>query len=365
MMGLTIQRVLFVALLAAAIADVANAHPKSGIPSAGSTDPQSAIRTPKSLTELLTLEGDISPIHDPAIIREGATYYVFASNRFQGKHVPIFCSQDLRQWRFCGNVFDKVPDWALEEVPGARGIWAPDIAHVDGKFLLYYSVSTFGSNRSVIGLITNKTLDPNSPDYRWVDEGRVVGSTREDDWNAIDANLVIDGDGVMWLAFGSFWGGIKMRRLDRTTGKLSTTDGTLYTLAGRRPLEPPAIEAPFIVRNGKYYYLFVSFDFCCRGKDSTYKIMVGRSKKITGPYKDNTGKKMLEGGGTLLVGGTAGWPGAGHQAVLVDSNANLLVFHAYNGATGRPTLQISTMIWKKGWPRAASLPEVATTTQSR
>jgi arabinan endo-1,5-alpha-L-arabinosidase len=323
----------------------------------------SSVASKKTQPEMLTLDGDISPIHDPAIIRERDTYYVFASNRFQQKLVPMFCSPDLRRWKFCGNVFEAVPEWALKEVPGARGIWAPDIARVRGEYRLYYSVSTFGSNHSVIGLVTNKTLDPTSRDYRWVDQGKVVGSTREDDWNAIDANMVVDAEGNHWLAWGSFWGGIKMRRLDAETGKLLSKDTTLYSLASRRPLQPPAVEAPFIVRKGKYYYLFVSFDICCRGKESTYKIMVGRSEKITGPYLGRDGKPMMEGGGTLLVAGTDAWRGPGHHAVLLESKYDYLVFHAYHGVTGRQTLQISTMVWEQGWPRAAALPVALPTSE--
>ena len=208
----------------------------------------------------------------------------------------------------------------------------------------------------MIGLITNRTLDPTSADYRWVDQGKVVGSTPEDDWNAIDPNLARDERGSPWLVWGSFWGGIKMRRIDPQTGKLSAADPTLYALASRRPLTPPSIEAPFIVRKGKQFYLFVSFDMCCRGKDSTYKTMVGRAKRITGPYIDKDGRPMMEGGGSLVVEGTGAWRGAGHVAVLFDSDADLLVFHAYDGTTGRPALQISTLTWEDGWPRAGRLP---------
>ncbi|HKX27908.1 MAG TPA: arabinan endo-1,5-alpha-L-arabinosidase [Blastocatellia bacterium] len=307
-------------------------------------------------SEVLKLEGDLSPIHDPTIIREGDTWYVFATNRFAQKLVPIFCSRDLRSWKFCGNVFEAVPEWALKEIPGARGIWAPDISYVRGQYRLYYAVSTFGSNHSVIGLITNKTLDPNSPDYRWVDEGKVIGSTREDDWNAIDANLSVDAQGDHWLSLGSFWGGLKLRRIDPETGKLSAKDPTLYSIASRRPLQPPAIEAPAIVQHDGSYYLFASIDLCCRGKESTYKIVVGRSRKITGPYLDRDGKPMMEGGGTLLMEGSPLWRGPGGQSVLADPQGDLLVFHAYHGMTGRPALQISTLVWKEGWPRAGLLP---------
>lgn len=317
---------------------------------------QSSSQSQQTQPEVLKVDGDVSPIHDPSIIRQGDTYYVFATNRFAGKLVPIFCSQDLHHWKFCSHVFDAVPEWALKEIPEARGIWAPDISYVNGKYLLYYAVSSFGNNHSVIGLITNQTLDPDSSDYRWVDQGLVIRSVRKDDWNAIDPNLIVDANGDMWLAFGSFWSGIKMRRLDPKTGKLSREDPTLYSLASRRPLEPPAIEAPFIVRHEKYYYLFVSFDFCCRGKESSYKIMVGRSNKIVGPYLDRNGKGLVAGGGTLLMSGSNAWRGPGGQSILLASPLDLLVFHGYNSTTGKPALQISTIVWDNGWPRAGVLP---------
>ena len=308
--------------------------------------------------EVLALEGDLSPIHDPAMVKDGDTYYVFATNRYQQKDVPMFCSQDLHHWKFCGNVFDGVPAWALKEIPGARGIWAPDVKFVRGEFRLYYAVSTFGSNQSVIGLITNKTLNPASPDYKWVDQRLVFASTKQDDFNAIDANLAVDANGGMWMSFGSFWSGIKMRKIDPATGKLDASDSTLYSLASRpRTAEAKAeIEAPFIVRHDNFYYLFVSFDRCCRGANSTYKTMVGRSDKITGPYVDKTGKPMMEGGGTLLLEGNERWKGPGGQSVLQDPKGDMLVFHAYDGTTGRSFLQISTMAWENGWPRVGALP---------
>ena len=199
-------------------------------------------------------------------------------------------------------------------------IWALPINNVGGEFRLYYSVSTFGSNQSVIGLTTNKTLNPSSPDYKWIDQGLVFASTKQDDFNAIDPNLAVDANGDMWMSFGSFWSGIKMRKLDVRTGKLSSDDTALYSLASRpRTAELKAeIEAPFIVRNGNYYYLFVSYDRCCRGAQSTYKIMVGRSDKITGPYLDKTGKPMMDGGATLLLEGN-GQQGPLRARIKIDT----------------------------------------------
>jgi arabinan endo-1,5-alpha-L-arabinosidase len=296
------------------------------------------------------LEGDIRQVHDPTIIKEADTYYVFSTRA----GIAIRCSKDLIHWRLCGDVFAHLPEWAVKDVPGLRGLWAPDVSYFSGKFHLYYSVSTFGSNRSSIGLATNQTLDPGSENYRWVDQGKVMGSNPMDDWNAIDPNVAFDEKDQPWLAFGSFWGGIKLRRLDLATGKLSSQDPSLYSLA-RRP-SPGAIEAPFIIRRNGYYYLFVSFDLCCRGKDSTYNIRVGRARRIAGPYIDRSGKLMMDGGGTLVLSGAGRWAGPGHCAVLHEKDNDRLVYHAYDTEwRGVPTLRIATLQWDSaGWPTVSN-----------
>ena len=233
------------------------------------------------------LQGDIRHVHDPTVIKEGDTFYLFSTRA----GISVRCSTDLVRWRLCGDVFGHLPQWAVEDVPGLRGLWAPDVSYFNGRYHLYYSASTFGKNRSSIGLATNRTLDSSSERYRWEDQGKVISSTSTDDWNAIDPNIVLDEQGQPWLSFGSFWGGIKLRRIDPATGKLSAADETLYSLASRpRSKElPGAVEAPVIFRKNGYYYLFVSFDFCCRGEKSTYHIRVGRSRRVTGPYTDRSG----------------------------------------------------------------------------
>lgn len=297
----------------------------------------------------LELDGNIRRVHDPAIIKEGDTYYLFST----GAGIPVRHSTDLVNWRlsFPPRVFPRIPDWAREMIPNQNDFWAPDISYFNDKFHLYYSVSTFGSNRSVIGLATNVTLDPQSDDFEWVDQGLVIESVRSDDYNCIDPNVILDEDGVPWLAFGSHWSGIKMRRLDYETGKLSSEDETLYSLASRR-IHPRAIEAPFIIRKGDFYYLFVSFDACCQGANSTYNVRVGRSESVTGPYVDRDGVDMMNDGGTQVTFPTERWRGPGHNSVLQENGVDYLVYHAYDADNqGVFTLRIDPIVWDAdGWP---------------
>lgn len=341
--------------------------------------------TPQSLE----LSGEFAGTHDPSIGVDHGTYYVFATGaayppRPAGTspeaptagggqprptaigQFPLRCSPDLHQWTRCGHVFNTVPAWIQEMSPKTRDLWAPDISFFDGLYHLYYSFSVFGKNTSGIALATNETLDSTSPRSKWVDRGLVLRSTAQDDFNAIDPNLILDEKGEAWLAFGSFWTGIKMRHLDRKTGLLSTKDTRLYSLAARtktatsgaprNPDLPPdseAIEAPFIFPHGGFYYLFVSWDLCCRGLKSTYRTMVGRSKNVTGPYVDRDGRPMLEGGGSAVVSANGKWLGPGGESLLHLADKDIMVFHAYSAVDGRPALHISTVGWKDGWPSAS------------
>jgi arabinan endo-1,5-alpha-L-arabinosidase len=339
--------------------------------------------------QALALSGEYAGTHDPSIAFDHGTYYVFATGAVhpEGPVAPpappgpgakpvtrpataqlpqfqIRCSKDLHAWKLCGAVFPKIPEWIQQLSPKTEELWAPDISFFDGLYHLYYAFSAFGLNTSGIALATNETLDPASPKYKWVDRGLVLKSLATDDFNAIDPNLVLDAKGEAWLAFGSFWKGIMMRHLDRATGLLSKTDPKIYPLASRyagplmqprNPNLPPdaeAVEAPFVFQHGEYYYLFVSFDLCCRGLKSTYRTMVGRSKSVTGPYLDRAGRPMLEGGSPLLSA-NGKWLGPGGESLFRHDGADYIVFHAYSATDGHPALHISTMAWKDGWPEAA------------
>jgi arabinan endo-1,5-alpha-L-arabinosidase len=291
----------------------------------------------------LALSGNLGT-HDPSIIAAGGRYYIFQT----GRGIPGKTSSNLTTWQAAAAVFASNPAWVATQVPGATDIWAPDISNFGGQFHLYYAVSTFGSNQSCIGHATRAALDGGAA---WTDLGSVVCSNAtatSDNWNAIDPNVALDQEGTPWLVFGSFWGGIKMVKL---TAAGARADTTLYALAAR-PSAGGAIEAPYIVRRCGYYYLFASFDLCCKGVDSTYKIAVGRSTAITGPYADKAGTAMMQGGGTIIVQGGTRWKGPGHNAVLFDGGKAYNVYHSYDAnANGNPTLRISDLAWDTdGWP---------------
>jgi arabinan endo-1,5-alpha-L-arabinosidase len=295
-------------------------------------------------------------VHDPVMARDGDTYYVFST----GPGITIYASENLREWRWIGRAFDGEPEWARSVAAEFRGhLWAPDIFAKDGKFYLYYSVSAFGKNTSGIGVTVNDTLDPSSPDYEWVDQGVVLQSVpNRDHWNAIDPAIIEDENGTSWMSFGSFWEGIKLVRLDDSLVRLAEPQ-EWHSLA-KRPRDPAAadadpgdgaIEAPYIMRKDGWYYLFVSFDKCCRGMDSTYRIMVGRSQSVTGPYVDKDGKPMLEGGGSLVLEGDDDWVALGHNAAYTMDGRDWLVFHAYETAdNAKQKLRILPIEWEQGWP---------------
>jgi len=234
---------------------------------------------------------------------------------------------------------------------------------------LYYSVSAFGKNTSCIGLATNKTLNPLDPEFKWVDQGKVIQSVPgKTNWNAIDPNLIVNEKGVPYLCFGSFWDGIKLVKLKPDAKSVAENPENIPTIASRKTdsksANPPAvddnpidaggnaIEAPFIFKKNKYYYLFASIDYCCKGINSTYKMIVGRSEKVTGPYVDQSGKPMSKGGGTILLQGDDNWHGVGHNAVVSFDGIDYLVFHGYDAHDdGKPKLRIEKLDWNKdGWP---------------
>lgn len=308
--------------------------------------------------------GDVTTdpgVRDPCMAKEGDTYYTY----FTGGGIQVWSSKDMKTWTKLPSVFSVAPAWVAQKLPSFKGIsfWAPDLSYHNGQWYLYYATSIFGKNTSVIGVATNKTLDPKSKDYKWVDGGMVMQSvTGRDDWNAIDPNLAIDENGTPWLTFGSHWNGLKMVKLNPDL-KTVAEPQEWYTVASRprdykyNDAEPGngEIEAPFVFRKGDYYYLFVSWDGCCMGPKSTYNIRVGRSKTITGPYLDKDGVDMAKGGGTLVLGGDPGpektFYARGHNSVEAFDGVDYIAYHAYTTTYER--LGINKLNWVDGWPVVA------------
>jgi arabinan endo-1,5-alpha-L-arabinosidase len=299
-------------------------------------------------------EGFTQRVHDPVIAHDGGMYYVFHT----GNRIPFVCSPDMKTWEFCGRVFEQDPEWTHEINPELVDIWAPDISFFNKQWHLYYAVSTFGSQNSAIGLATNTTLDPKSPDYAWKDQGLVLRSKPGDKWNAIDPNLVLDENGQPWLVWGSFWQGIWMHKVDAASGMLDKADNEYHHLADRStgPGSTTAIEAPFIVRHDNQWFLFASFDQCCQGVKSTYNVRVGRSSSLQGPYIDKDGVDMLKGGGTLILSAYGQWKGPGHNGMLIENGIYWMVYHAYDAdQVGIPKLRIESISWDEaGWPNLGS-----------
>jgi arabinan endo-1,5-alpha-L-arabinosidase len=306
-----------------------------------------------------SLTGDTQPVHDPSIIRQGSIWYAFTTDVFglpPGNYLPIRCSQDKISWTACGSIFPAaIPAWVVAKIPGISGLWAPDISRFNGLYHVYYAGSRLGSQQSVIGLVTNVTLDPADPNYKWVDQGEVIESNPGDDFNAIDPNILIDTDGTVWMTYGSYWTGIKQRQIDPATGMLLAAKTTRYNLATRPGVPNNPIEGASLVHQGSYYYLFVSIDYCCNADIATdnYKEAVGRAASAHGPFYDENGTPMMNGGGTVLLQSNGTWnaPGGGTAYLDPASGDSVIVFHALNmPQNGALYLWLKNLTWVNGWP---------------
>ncbi|WP_346858253.1 arabinan endo-1,5-alpha-L-arabinosidase [uncultured Draconibacterium sp.] len=301
-------------------------------------------------------------VHDPVMIQQNDNYYVFCT----GMGISVWSSKDMKNWNAEKSVFKEAPAWTKEAVKDFQGhMWAPDISYFNNKYYLYYSVSSFGKNTSCIGLATNVTLDPNDPAFKWEDQGMVIQSVPgKTNWNAIDPNLIVAEDGTPYLSFGSFWDGLKLAKLTPDAMAVADDITKIPTIASRKKTISStnqnvsveagsnAIEAPFVFKKGDFYYLFASIDYCCRGVESSYKMIVGRSHRIQGPFLDKNGKDMATGGGNIVLQGDKNWHGVGHNSAYTFNSKDYLVFHGYDANDeGRPKLLIKNMNWDNdGWP---------------
>ncbi|GHF52671.1 arabinan endo-1,5-alpha-L-arabinosidase [Deinococcus metalli] len=295
-------------------------------------------------------------LHDPTLLKVGSRYVAMGTGleNVDGGTLRLRTSPDGVTWTDAGTLGVSIPEWIYDQI-GTQppNLWAPTLSTHGGVTYLYYAASVFGENTSVIGLYTNAKLDPAHPERGWVDRGPVLTTKKSDSFNAIDPYRLDAPDGRAWMVFGSYWTGIKLRELDPVSGKLKGT--RQYDLASRGG---GAVEAATLVQHGRYFYLFVSFDRCCAGVDSTYRIMVGRSTAITGPYVDREGVPMMQGGGTQVQASKGRYIGPGGQEVYTDGAEQRLVYHYYDGnENGVSHFQTARLNWDAdGWPDLGALP---------
>jgi len=300
--------------------------------------PSATLTPPSSYPNPGTVTGSTG-VHDPSMVKTPAGGYIIVHT---GANITMKTSTDRVAWQNAGSMFPGGASWTLSYTGNSNQLWAPDISYHNGRYYVYYAASTFGSNHSAIFLATSTTGASGS----WTNQGLVIASASSDNFNAIDPNLVVDAQGRWWLSLGSFWTGIKLVQLDPSTGKRLNTSITGIAQRGGST----AIEAPFIFQHGAYYYLWVSFDLCCKGASSTYRIMVGRSTSVTGPYLDRNGTAMTAGGGTQVLAGHGSIHGPGHQAVISDTDGDILVYHYY-ADSGASFLGINRLGYDgAGWP---------------
>ncbi|HTF85586.1 MAG TPA: family 43 glycosylhydrolase [Cellvibrio sp.] len=290
---------------------------------------------------LLLLSGAVSALeltglknsHDPAtIIKDGDTYFHFTT----GNGIWYSTSTNLVHWTAGpATVFGSGwPSWINNAVPGFAGhFWAPDIIQMNGYYYLYYSVSTFGSSTSAIGVVRTASLKNPS----WQDLGVVVQSYGgSSEINAIDPALFRDHDGRVYMSYGSFFGGLGVAEINQSTGKLLGSVNHIY--GGNHQ----SIEAPYITRNGDYYYLFMNRGSCCQGSNSSYYITVARASNVFGPY---TGER------TVLGNQSGKYKGPGHIGVLKQDGCNYVSTHYYDlDDNGNAKLDILRMTYSGGWP---------------
>jgi arabinan endo-1,5-alpha-L-arabinosidase len=282
-------------------------------------------------------------VHDPVMIKAGDTYYVFTTG------MGTKTSKDKINWSSGPAVFPQGTkfSWWNDDIPDRVGLWAPDIHWGDGKYHLYYSVSAWMNFKSSVGYATNVTLDKNDSRYHWEDKGKVIDfKNGGDSVNVIDPNFFADSDGKQYLVYGSYKGGLRLVELNPKTGKPFSDKPELTIITTHLG------EGCYIIKGPKYYYVFASRGKCCAGTESTYQIVMGRSKSIKGPYLSKEGKKWTDNDYSVFLAGDYDEPGGGHNGFFAEGDTTYIVYHAYTRAfNGSSLLNIKPLYMDKaGWP---------------
>lgn len=275
----------------------------------------------------------VAPSHDPStmIRNTDGRYWIFTTGN--GVWAMSSSNADFTNWRAEPTVFPAGtwPGWINNYVSNFNGhFWAPDVIFMNNQYYLYYSCAGTGAP-AAIGLATAPNLA--GP---WTDRGMIVAGN-----NAIDPAMLRDGSNL-WLSYGNWQSGIDLIQLNPSNG--------LRLNSSRWDLVPGEVEAPYLMKNGSYYYLFFQRGLCCSGVNSSYYTQVGRSTSITGPYVDKNGVSLMSNGGSTFLPNRDGrYIGPGH----VGYGEGRLTYHFYDGNdNGAAKLRVTTLSWSNGWPVA-------------
>jgi arabinan endo-1,5-alpha-L-arabinosidase len=278
---------------------------------------------------VLALDGQIG-IHDPSTV--------------------VLCNGKFYTYGTGGSSLVSDDGWTWKRgTPLPRRGLAPDVIHIGDRYYAYVAANIGAQPKAAINMIWSKSLDPDSPDYKWEEGGVVASSDGVEDCNAIDPGVFLDPtDGRLWLVYGSYFGYIRLVELDPKTGKRLNPNDKPRDLAIN-------CEASDMIYHDGWYYLLATHGSCCRGADSGYNIRMGRAKKVTGPFLDHEGVDMIQGGGKLLIGSGGRVVGAGHFGLL-DLGEGVQKFSMHWEADldrgGASVLDIRPLLWKDAWPVA-------------
>ncbi|MDR3365476.1 MAG: family 43 glycosylhydrolase [Prevotellaceae bacterium] len=287
---------------------------------------------------------------DPTVIRaQDGTFYLYCTEDI--RNIPIYSSTDLVHWRNIGTAFTNETRPTFEP---KGGLWAPDVNYINGKYVLYYSMSVWGCNGTCgIGVAV-----ADAPQGPFTDKGALFNSSTIGVCNSIDQFYFEDG-GKKYLFWGSFCGiyGIELE----DDGLSLKAGAEKFRIAGRLTdaFDDKGTEGTYIHKRGKYYYCFGSTGTCCEGASSTYRVVVGRSESLFGPYLTKDGRSMFDNHYETVLQGNAAFAGPGHNAEIItdDEGNDWMLYHAYlrSNPKLRRTLCMDKIVWTDGWPAVAGL----------
>jgi len=290
-----------------------------------------------------------SSVADPTVIRTDEGFYLYATQT-NSYWIPIYFSKDLVNWEFKRSAFRKATRPTEDVLPGGGAFWAPEIRYINGKYVLYFSWAKWGDGS--ISYTAVATSDSPVGDFL---NAKPLLITDDFGSNCID-QFYYEEDGKKYMFVGSF-NGIYVTEL--TDDGLSVKRGADGKPVLKKQVCGRAFEGTNIYKKGKYYYLFASINNCCpnNGMDSKYKVVVGRSENLLGPYVDRKGKDMLDNSWQLVLEGDGEtFFGPGHNSIIIpdDAGTDWMIYHSYvkeNGTVGGRLGMLDRIVWSAdGWP---------------